>query len=137
MENFYLASKGRNSKIYFIILKPLFAYLEVGVAAISSGRTEAEGIEAQIAEKMAAYEAELDKAKGEIATLRNEQRAEAQAAYDGVLAQARTEADGQVGEAVTSIEATRAAAAQTLQGTSAELAQQVASQVLGRELAAR
>jgi F0F1-type ATP synthase membrane subunit b/b' len=103
--------------MYFIILKPLIAYLEEREAAISGGRIEADKIQGRIDEKMDAYEAELARAKVEVATLRGEQRAEAQVAYDGVM--------------------TQAAAAKTLKASSAQLATQVASQVLGRPLEAR
>ena len=123
--------------MYFIILKPLIAYLEERDSAIAGGLAEAEEIETRISEKMEAYEIELGKARAEVATLRNDQRAEAQQAYDGVLAEARSAAEAEVDEAIAQIEATRSAAAQTLEASSTELAQQVASQVLGREMAAR
>lgn len=123
--------------MYFIILKPLIAYLEERDSAIAGGLAEAEEIEVRISEKMEAYEVELVKARTEVATLRNDQRVEAQQAYDGVLAQARSAAEAEVGEALIQIEATRSAAAQTLKASSTELAQQVATQVLGREMAAR
>jgi len=123
--------------MYYIILKPLIAYLEDRDVAISSGLEEAEKIEIRIAEKMAAYEVELDKAKAEVATLRNDHRLEAQQAYEGVLAEARSAADSEIGEAITQIQTARSAAAKALKGSSEDLAQQVASQVLGREVAAR
>lgn len=123
--------------MYFIILKPLIAYLEEREAAISGGRIEADKIQGRIDEKMDAYEAELARAKVEVATLRGEQRAEAQVAYDGVMGQARKSAEGEIDEALGAIEQTRSAAAKTLKASSAQLATQVASQVLGRPLEAR
>jgi F0F1-type ATP synthase membrane subunit b/b' len=123
--------------MYFIILKPLIAYLEEREAAITGGRLEAEEIEVRIGEKMSAYEAELSRAKTEVAALRNDHRAEAQEAYSGVIAEARAEAEAEIAEAVTQIQATRSAAGETLKQGSTLLAQQVATQVLGRQVAAR
>jgi len=123
--------------MYYIILKPMVAYLEERETAISQGLQEAEKIEAQIKERMVAYEAELERAKGEVAALRAERRAEAQAAYDEVLAGARSDAEAQIEAAVKKIDAARAAAATALKASSEDLAIQAAGQVLGRQLAAR
>jgi len=123
--------------MYFIILKPLIAYLDERDAAIEGGRAEAEEIEARIGEKMATYEQQLATAKADVATLRNDQRAQAQSAYDAVIAQARTAAEAEINEAVVQISATRDAAAETLKASSEELATQVAGQVLGRQVASR
>ena len=86
---------------------------------------------------MAAYEAELQSARAEVAALRMDQRAEAQAAYETVLAEARAAADSEINTALGEIAATREAAAKTLKTSSEELALQVAGRVLGREVAAR
>jgi F-type H+-transporting ATPase subunit b len=123
--------------MYFIILKPMIAYLEEREQAIRGGREEAEEIEARITEKMETYEAEVQSARAEVAALRMDQRAVAQAAYDEVIAAARAKADGQINEALVEIKATREAVAETLKSSSADLALQVAGRVLGREVAAR
>lgn len=123
--------------MYFIILKPLVAYLEEREAAITDGRLEAVEIEVRISEKMSAYEAELSRAKTEVAVLRNEHRAAAQEAYSEVIAQARAETEAEIAEAVAEIQAMRSAASETLMQSSAQLAQQVATRVLGRQVAVR
>ncbi len=123
--------------MYYIILKPMIAYLAEREDAIKGGRAEAEKIEVRIIEKMATYDAELEGARAEVASLRMDHRAEAQAAYNGVIAAARAAAEVQISEALGEIHASRDAAAQTLRKSSEELAVQLAGQVLGRDLVAR
>ena len=80
--------------MYRIILKPTLDHLLAREAAISGGQDEAASIEAEINARMAAYEAKVAQARGEVAALRAERRAEAQAKYDEIVGAARTEAEG-------------------------------------------
>ena len=122
--------------MYRIILKPTLDHLLAREAAISGGQDEAASIEAEINARMAAYEAKVAQARGEIAALRAERRAEAQAKYDEIVGAARTEAESKIEAAVGEITAAKDAAAGQLKTMSGEIADQVAGQVLGRTLTA-
>ena len=122
--------------MYRIILKPTLVHLLAREAAISGGQDEAASIEAEINERMAAYEAKVAQARGEIASLRAERRAEAQAKYDDIVGAARTDAEAKIEAAVGEITAAKDAAASQLKTMSGEIAEQVAGQVLGRTLTA-
>ncbi len=122
--------------MYRIILKPTLDHLLAREAAISGGQDEAASIEAEINERMAAYETKVAQARGEIAALRAERRAEAQAKYDEIVGAARTDAEAKIEAAVGEITAAKDAAASQLKTMSGEIAEQVAGQVLGRTLTA-
>ena len=122
--------------MYRIILKPTLVHLLAREAAISGGQDEAASIEAEINERMAAYEAKVAQARGEIASLRAERRAEAQAKYDEIVGAARTDAEAKIEAAVGETTAAKDAEASQLKTMSGEIAEQVAGQVLGRTLTA-
>jgi len=122
--------------MYMIILKPMLAHLLARETAISGGQDEAARIEAEIRDRMSAYDKRLVEARDEIATLRSERRAEAQAQYDEIVGKARSEAEAKVEAAVGEIAAAKDAAAVQLKTMSGEIAEQVAGQVLGRSMAA-
>lgn len=122
--------------MYRIILKPTLEHLLARESAISGGQDEAASIEAEINERMAAYEAKVARARGEISSLRAERRAEAQAKYEEIVGAARADAETQIEAAVGEITAAKDAAASQLQTMSGEIADQVAGQVLGRTLTA-
>ena len=106
--------------MYRIILKPTLVHLLAREAAISGGQDEAASIEAEINERMAAYEAKVAQARGEIASLRAERRAEAQAKYDEIVGAARTDAEAQIEVAVGEITAAKDAAASQLKRNTGE-----------------
>lgn len=122
--------------MYMIILKPMLAHLLARETAISGGQDEAARIEAEIRDRMSAYDKRLVEARDEIASLRSERRAEAQAQYDEIVGKARSEAEAKVEAAVGEIAAAKDAAAAQLKTMSGEIAEQVAGQVLGRSMAA-
>ena len=122
--------------MYLIILKPMLAYLLERASAIKAGHAEAERIENDIRDRMEEYEAKLAAAQDEIATLRAEKRADAQAKYDAIVAESRAKAEAQIEAAVGEINVAKDAAATQLKTMSGEIAEQVAGQVLGRSLTA-
>ena len=122
--------------MYRIILRPMLKHLLAREAAIKGGLAEAERIEAEIAARMAEYDAQLAQARDEIGTLRAAKRAEAQAGYDTVIEAARSTAQTQIADALGEITAANAAAESQLRAMSGEIADQVAGRVLGRSIAA-
>jgi len=123
--------------MYHIILKPMVAYLDERNEAIEGGKSEAVAMEEQINDRVDAYDAELLRARQEIATLRADRRAEAQVAYDGVLDGVRTEADASITASLSEIQTARSAAEASLKTSVEELAASAADRVLGRELVTR
>lgn len=120
-----------------IIFQPMIAYIEDRVGAIEGGRREAEALQDRCTERMADYEQQMEQARGEIGSLRNERRSEAITAYNEIVEGARNEADVRIAGALEEIGAARDAARSGLQGVSDELAGRIASQVLGRPVAAK
>ena len=122
--------------MYRIIFKPMLGYLEERDAAITEGKDEAGRIEERISARMKDYDSMLEQAKSDVTALRANRREEAQTAYDAVVARARQTADAMVKDAVREISTASDATAAELRTQADLLAQQVAGQVLGREVAA-
>lgn len=121
--------------MYYIIFRPMIAYLEDRDLAIEGGRTEAAEIEEKIRARMNDYEERLAVARAEVSALRASRRIEAQAAYSAVVSEARAEADAKIAQVIGEISIARDAASTQLKGLSGEIADQVAGQVLGRSIA--
>jgi F-type H+-transporting ATPase subunit b len=120
--------------MYYIILKPMVAYLDERNEAIEGGKNEAAVIEERIVERTNDYDVQLAAARQQIAGLRSDRRAEAQDAYESVIADVRQETEGSIAKAIDEIQAARAGAEATLQQSADELANAVAERVLGREM---
>lgn len=121
--------------LHFIIFKPMLAFLQEREGISSGGWKEARALEAVVAEKLTTHEAQLTAARSEVIELLAKRRADAAADYDELVADARTQADAQVLEAVNRIHSERDAASASLAESSKHIADQIASQVLGRGLA--
>ena len=120
--------------MYYIILKPMVAYLDERNEAIEGGKNEAAVSEERIVERTNDYDVQLAAARQQIAGLRSDRRAEAQDAYESVIADVRQETEGSIAKAIDEIQAARAGAEATLQQSADELANAVAERGLGREM---
>jgi F-type H+-transporting ATPase subunit b len=120
--------------MYLIILKPMVAYLDERNDAIEGGKNEAAVIEERIVERTNDYDVQLTDARKQIAGLRSDRRAEAQDAYESVIADVRLETEASIAKAIEEIQVARAGAEATLQQSADELANAVAERILGREL---
>ena len=121
--------------LYKIILMPMLDYLEERQAAIASGTTGVDAINADLEARAAEYDRQLQAARSKGSEIRNAKRVEAKAAYDEKIAAARAEADAQISQAIEEIQLAAAEARTGLQDSSEALASQIAGQVLGRPVA--
>lgn len=122
--------------LHFILLKPLYEYMQERHEAVGVAVEEAGELEDQAEGRVSALEAKLNGARDEVAALRASARQSAHAQESAILTAAREEADAKVAEALASIKADEERAAQALRETASALSQQMASQVLGREVGA-
>lgn len=122
--------------LYFILFKPMLAYLDGRSAMIAGERQKAAEIEAQLTARMNEYQARLTAARAEVVELRSTRREAAIAEYNVIVAGARREAEGRLADAVRELTAQRDAARDSLERSSGVLGEQLAARVLGRELAA-
>ncbi len=122
--------------LYFILFKPLLAYIDARAEAVESGKREAAGLDAEVSSRTAELEARLATVRAEVTELRASRRAAAIHAAQAQVAAARQAADARVKDAVAQLEAERVTARDALAGQARSLATQVAGQVLGRPVAA-
>lgn len=122
--------------LYFILFKPLLAYIDARAEAGESGKREAAGLDAQVSTRTAELEARLATVRAEVTELRATRRAAAIHAAQAQVSAARHAADARVKDAVAQLDAERGAAKAALAVQARSLATQVAGQVLGRPVAA-
>lgn len=121
--------------LYFILFKPMLAYLDERTAAIEGERQKAVELEARVVARVAEYEARLEKARAEVTELRTTRRAEAVEQYNALIADARRKAEEQVAVALVQLGTEREAARASLEQTASSLGAQIATRVLGRDVA--
>ncbi len=120
--------------LHVILFKPMLAYLEQRHAATAGARAEAEKLQADSGAALDKVEATLAAARGEIAERRASTRATANAAHAEKVAAARSATDAQVAEALVRIREEAATARAQLGSDAGALANDMARQLLGREL---
>lgn len=121
--------------LWFILFKPMLAYLDGRSAMIMGERQKAAEIEAQLTARMNEYQARLTAARAEVVDLRSTRREAAVSEYNAIVARARREAEGRLADAVRDLSVQREAARESLERSSGALGEQLAAQVLGRDLA--
>ena len=121
--------------VHLILWRPLLAWLDERDHTSAHAREEAARLDTQAGEQLARIEARLADARAHAGSLRQQARARAHAQETEIVTAARTEADGKIDEALGRIRTERAAASATLRGTATDLANDIASNVLGRRVA--
>ena len=121
--------------LYYIIFKPMLAYLDERANSVEIARSEASNLQAQIEARMSDYEAKLAQARAETAELRAKRRAEAMVAYNESIKAARADADQSIGNALVEIGDAKATAAKELEANAVSLADQITGRVLRRAAA--
>ena len=122
--------------LHALVFKPMLAYLQDREAATTGAQQAALKLRQSTESRVAEYEAKLARARGEIGVTRAEARTAALAKREVVLAAARQEADARVANAREVIAGERELASQELNRMSRALGRDIASKILGRELAA-
>ena len=96
---------------------------------------KAEALEADAEQKMADLQKELSAARAQAGEIRAAARAEALAEYNQTVQTARGDAEKRIESAVSELDREKEVARITLRSTAKEVANQIASNALGRELA--
>lgn len=121
--------------LYFIIFKPMLAYLAARENLIEGDRAEAARMEKEVEAKLEEVEKRLTAARAEVTELRMRLRAEATEAADARIREAQAAADAKMTEAIAKIHAERDAARAELAETARSIAADIAGRVLGRSVA--
>lgn len=122
--------------LHFLLFRPLVGYLEARADARNNAIKEARALDAQVAERTADLQKRLEAARSEASALRASERAKAMAIEAELLAAARAKAEEKIEAALTEIQSSSATARQDLKTTASTLSNEIAAQVLGRELRA-
>ncbi len=121
--------------LYFIIFKPMLAYLAARESLIEGDRAEADRMEKEVEAKLEEVEQRLTAARAEVTELRARLRAEATEAADVQIREAQAAANAKMTEAIAQIHAERDAARAELAETARSIAADIAGRVLGRSVA--
>lgn len=121
--------------LYFIIFKPMLAYLDERGSATVGAQKEAKALEAQAVEKAAELEARIKEAQTEIGALRIQARNEALAEYNTLIEAARAQADAKIEAATAELEAETEATRTALTAAAKDIASQIATKATGRDFA--
>lgn len=121
--------------LYFIIFKPMLAYLAARESLIEGDRAEAARMEKEVEAKLAEVEQRLTAARVEVTELRMRLRSEASEAAEARIREAQAAADAKMTEAIAQIHAERDAARAELAETARSIAADIAGRVLGRSVA--
>ncbi len=121
---------------WFILWKPLFAWMEEREHASAHARSEARRLDAEVDERLQTVERRLPAARAEITELRTAARAETASAEAQVVSAARTAAEAEIASATADIASQAEVARRGLADASIALADDMASQVLGRSVRA-
>lgn len=117
-----------------ILFDPMLAYLHERGVATKGARHDAQTLATKAEEKVAHYEAALEKARLQITDLRTRKRAEANAEYQRIVAEARKQAETRVSSALLQMQQDAEIARSGLKSAADTLAFDIAQQVLGRKL---
>lgn len=118
-----------------LLYRPLLNILEKRRETIDGSYQKAESLQAEIDEKMARYQAQLSDAKLAANQERNELKRAAMNEEGKILGEAQQKATARLQEIKSQVASEAEVAGQTLKTEAEELAGQIATKVLGRELA--
>lgn len=118
-----------------VLFDPLLALFEERERRVEGARKEAREMDDQAAELLLKYESELKEVHQKAGAERDKVRVAAQAVEAREMAEARKEAQSILEAGRSTMETQRAEVEQKLRAGEGELAKQIASRVLGREVA--
>jgi F-type H+-transporting ATPase subunit b len=122
--------------MWFILWKPLLDWMGERQDAVMDARSEARRLEGDIEARLDTLESKLAAARAEVTERRNAARAEAVAAEQAILTQARDAAEARIDEATARIAEESEVARRGLEDAARSIADDMATQVLGRPLQA-
>ena len=121
--------------LYFILFKPMFAYLEERDAASTGATDTAKDLENEVQSKKAAITEQIQAALRESSEARSSARQELMDEYNNFVQAKRQEAEKQIKDAAQGIAVEKAAARQEVHGQAEAFANDIASKVIGRNIA--
>jgi len=122
--------------MWFVLWRPLLAWMNEREDAAADARAEAKRLDAQVAQNLDTLEERLATVRSELTEMRNGVRAEATEQERAILAEARDRAEAKVDEATAKIQQEAEVARRGLADASRNLSDDMAAQVLGRPLEA-
>ena len=118
-----------------LLYRPLLGILAQRRETIDGSHAKAKKLQGEIDEKMARYQAQLSEAKSSANLERNQLKQTAVAEEVSILGEAQKKASARLQVIKTQVAAEADAAGKTLKADAKGLAGQIATKVLGRELA--
>lgn len=118
-----------------LLYRPLLGILEQRRGTIDGSHNKAKSLQGEIEEKMTRYQAQLSEAKAAASQERSQLRQTAVAEETAILGEAQQKAAARLQVIKTQVSAEATEAGKTLKAEAKDLAGQIATKVLGRELA--
>ena len=121
--------------LYFILFKPMFTYLEERDGASTGATDTAKDLESAVQAKKAEITTKIQAALKESSELRASARQELMAEYNNFVQAKRQEAEKEIKEAAQAIAVEKSAARQEVHVQAEAFANDIASQIIGRNIA--
>lgn len=121
--------------LYFILFKPMFDYLEERDGQSTGATDTAKDLEATVQAKKAEIAAKIQAALKESSEARSVARQELVAEYNNFVQAKRQDAEKEIKEAAQAIAVEKSAAREEVHGQAEAFANDIASQIIGRNIA--
>lgn len=122
------------SVLYFVLFKPMLAYLDEREEKISGSKEKALAMQKQSSNNMSVLKEKTTSIRKEITALRSEARTQVMNEYNQSLHAARKEADKEIKENASKISQEQMRARKELKQNAREVANLIASKTLGRSV---
>ena len=122
------------SVLYFVLFKPMLAYLDERDEKIDGAKEKALSMQKQSADNMSVLKEKTSSLRKEINMLRSEARTKVMDEYNQKMSEARKEADKEVKENASKILADQNFVREELKMKAREVANTIASRTLGRSV---
>jgi len=120
--------------LYYILFKPMLAYLDEREKNISGARDQASSLSEQSKGSMQKIQEDTKSTRLEIAAKRSEARTEIMKDYSAKIQSAREEVDKEIQQEAQKIHADQSSARTELKSSARDIANLIASQTLGRTI---
>ena len=122
------------SVLYFVLFKPMLAYLDEREEKIDGAKAKAISMQKQSADNMSVLKEKTTSLRKEINMLRSEARAKVMSEYNQTMYEARKEADKEIKENAKTILTDQNLVREELKMQAREVAKTIASKTLGRSV---
>ena len=122
------------SVLYFVLFKPMLAYLDERDEKIDGAKAKAVSMQKQSADNMSMLKEKTTSLRKEINMLRSEARAKVMSEYNQTIYEARKEADKEIKENAKTILTNQDLVRTELKMQAREVAKTIASKTLGRSV---